>query len=106
MKRTFEVEIDEGELINELLQYEEREFLSFMFRLLDAKTQNHHWFHFMLAVKDREEQKLYLVADGGENWVPDATLCQFGTCQSCGSKQVSWAKNAVCEFCSGDVYLT
>lgn len=106
MKRTFEVEIDEDELIKELLQYEEREFLTFMFRLLDAKTSEHHWFHFMLAAKAKKEQKLYLVADGGENWIKDATLHQFGTCRSCGNAQVSWAKNAVCEFCSGDVYLT
>ena len=39
-------------------------------------------------------------------WSDDAPLCQSGTCDSCGHRVRSWAKQAVCPVCNQAVHCT
>jgi hypothetical protein len=40
----------------------------------------------------------------GESWPDDSSICQAG--EHCGHETMSWAKNAVCPICGGEVYGT
>ena len=40
------------------------------------------------------------------NFVDPIGLCQFGFCEDCNKRLVSWSKQAECPFCGEDVRLT
>ena len=40
----------------------------------------------------------------GESWADDSPICQAG--EHCGHDTASWAKNATCPICGGEVYGT
>lgn len=97
-----EVNVSDGKIVSYLRKIGERKLLSLLLEVLDNRSLkvSGSW---PLSIAIEDEGRIYLVADGGDDWVEDAHLCQFG---QCCVPLASWAKDAQCPLCGEKVYLT
>lgn len=45
-------------------------------------------------------------ARGDEGWPEESEICQYGNCERCNIKVMSWSKDSVCPKCGRYCYLT
>jgi len=102
-----EVEVPDSDIVSYLQNLGERKLLSLLLETLENRNEKpaHKRSPWQMYLAIEDGNKTYLIANGKGNWVEDAHLCQFGTCE-CGRKLISWAKDADCPVCGRKVYLS